>query len=191
MCVAFLPFIPPQPKGPEAMRLSCAWCLADIEHPDGTEDNAVSHGICLACLDNLEFQQGVPLTRFVEELPYPILLIHPGLALSAPNRMARQRFGESKATSRKPFSMQVYECAEARLPGGCRRRIPCTACAIRQSVVRTFETGEPELRVPAALKPSDPDRVSFIHFLVSTIKVGPMVLLRLEPHSRFGETTTA
>jgi len=141
------------------MRQNCAWCLAEIHSPDDLEarDGEVSHGICSRCLDNLEFQRGVTLSRFVGALPHPVLL-------AAPDDQTR-----------------IFECPSARLPGGCQRNVPCSGCAIRLAVTRAFETGEPQVRLPAALKPDDPDSPAFPALRVSTSKIGPIVFLRLEP----------
>jgi len=164
------------------MKYACAWYRTDFQSTDGSEDFSgdVSHGICPRCSDNLEFQKGVSVSRFVEDLPYPIYFTITGQASSVPNKLARQQMRRPQSNLHTRCDKQVFECAEARLPEGCQRQFQCLGCVIRGAVATTSATGEPQLQVPAALMPSDPDLPSSVALRVSTLKIDPIVYLRLE-----------
>jgi hypothetical protein len=74
----------------------------------------------------------------------------------------------------------VFECAYARLPGGCGRTAHCSGCTIRQTVMDTVRTGQGHLRAPAYLNRATPDGVQRIPLTISTERVGDFVLLRID-----------
>jgi PAS domain-containing protein len=126
------------------------------------------------------FQMGVPFQAFIDRLPAPIFVVDndgvirtankPGLALlrKTPEQVDRMRWGT------------VFECAYARLPEGCGRTVHCSGCAIRRSVYHTFETGEPLVDVPATLRFAGAGEPQDIEMLLSTEKMGSVVVLRVE-----------
>jgi hypothetical protein len=74
----------------------------------------------------------------------------------------------------------VFECANATLPGGCGRTVHCSGCAIRKAVEQTWETGTPQVRVPATLQARDATALPVVALEISTEKVGEQVLLRID-----------
>ncbi len=79
----------------------------------------------------------------------------------------------------------VFSCAYASLPGGCGQTIHCKSCTIRITVTDTAETGKQHERVEAyqELHHITGDRI--IRFLISTEKVGDVVLLRIDDAEEF------
>jgi hypothetical protein len=52
----------------------CAWCGKVLGvHPN--DEHFITSTICPACIDNLEFQHGVDLQRFLDSLPEPVLVV--------------------------------------------------------------------------------------------------------------------
>ncbi len=60
------------------MRLICAWCRRDIGRVKGSKlpDSEISHGICESCQDNIVFQEGVPLQKYLDSIPFPVLVVN-------------------------------------------------------------------------------------------------------------------
>ena len=162
----------------------CAWCGAEME-PVGDPsppDGPVSHGICAPCAARLTADLGVPVRRFLDSLDAPVLLVdveeggrvrvasEEALALTdrTPEEVADQLMGD------------VFECANATLPGGCGRTVHCSGCTIRRTVEETWHTGEPSVRTPATLRPAGPDENATIDLEISTERVGGRVLLRID-----------
>ena len=74
----------------------------------------------------------------------------------------------------------VFECANARLPGGCGRTIHCSGCTLRRTVTDTFTTGRSHVRVPAYLRRRRDEDAGAVSLLITTEKVGGVVLLRVD-----------
>jgi len=167
------------------MKQVCAWCRGEIGSIESSihADNEVSHGICNNCLDNLTFQQGVPLTDYLDTLNLPVLLVDSYVVVKAVNKKACEVLGKEPIEIVQHLGGNVFECAYARLPEGCGRTIHCSACAIRRTVTRTFETGEPQCMVPAVLNREKNGRPSKITLSITTVKKGNIVMLRVDRSS--------
>jgi nitrogen-specific signal transduction histidine kinase len=165
------------------MKLVCAWCGVTIERPgySQTLDPGASHGMCPACYEALVAQEsGVSLQRHIDSIPIPILLVDSNDAVVAMNAKAGSVLGKKlDATAKQPFG-QVFDCIHSRLPEGCGRTIHCSGCQIRRSVAMTFETGEPQVLVPATLSLESPDQLSDAVLTITTVKRDELVLLRIE-----------
>ena len=166
----------------EDMKLRCAWCGSAIERPGHIEtlDLGTSHGMCSACSAALACEErGVPLQEHLDSILLPVLLVDESNAIAAMNATARALFG-STFDRETHFFGRVFDCIHSHSSEGCGRSIHCSGCAIRRSVTKTFDTGEAQMSVPATLSRSSPDRLSDVVLAVTTIKLGRLVLLRLE-----------
>lgn len=162
------------------MRAVCAWCGANIAYPGATELGCteISHGICARCVENLSFEKGVSLQRFIDSLPVPVLVVDADCRTEGMNRSALQLAGRSESVQHELIG-PVFTCVNSHLPGGCGRTIHCSGCAIRRAVTHTFETGEPQVS-PATLVVGDSDKPAPLALIVTTIKTDGKVLLRLQ-----------
>ena len=165
------------------MYRQCAWCGTSLEGdavaPDADARAEVSHGICDGCYDRLSAGTGIPIAEFLESLREPVILLDEEHTVGMLNRAALELldrpgsvFGERLGT--------VFDCENAHQPGGCGRTIHCSGCTIRQAVASTHLTGEPRLAVPATLRVVDDPEPSDVDLIISTLKVGDRVLLRVE-----------
>lgn len=157
----------------------CAWCNTVLKQTAIGPPDATTHTICRHCWNNMEFQQGVSLIRFLNSLPLPVLVISDAGRVRTANTTARRVLGKTLAQVRGRLGGEVFECQYARLPGGCGRTIHCSGCAIRHTVMETFRTGESQYRVPATLNSCRDDN-PVIHYLISTRKEGNVVLLQVD-----------
>ena len=154
----------------------CAWCQTGM--PSREEDlGLVTHGICETCANALLSDSPVSLHSYLDSLSVPVLLVDSDVTSSFANREALKIIGKplNWITGRK--GGDVFVCAHAQSPEGCGKTIHCSGCAIRNSVMLTHETGEPQVMVPATLERGDLHGPASIALVITTVKQGDLVLL--------------
>jgi PAS domain-containing protein len=164
------------------MQRVCAWCNKSLDNVPSIpkEDRVISHGICDDCISNIKAQMGVPLNEFLDGLKAPIFLVDSDVVVIAANTAARGLLGKDPDRIEGLRGGDVFECAYARLPGGCGKTVHCSGCAIRRSVTETYRTGDSHLRTPAYLNRHELDRTRRLDMMISTERVGDIVLLRID-----------
>ncbi len=160
----------------------CAWCRSEIGKVSSSRvpETDLSHGICPSCYDNIRFQEGVPFGEYLDSLPVPVYVVDGNGVVQGVNRKGCEALGKAPYDIIRRLGGDVFECAYARLPEGCGRTVHCSGCTIRRAVLRTFETGQPESRVPAVLnrgRAEDPTRVPLT---ITTVKAQGVVFLRVD-----------
>jgi len=161
------------------MKRQCAWCKKEMgESPlaDEMGEHEITHGICEDCANNILFQQGASLSLFLNSLTEPVLLLDESGAVQMPNRAAVKHLGLAEDAFANKQPGQIFECQHARFPPGCGKTIHCSGCTIRMAIKKTMETGRGVVRLPATLHQDSAD----VRLLISTEKVGAVVLLRIE-----------
>jgi hypothetical protein len=139
--------------------------------------------MCPACYDALVSQEGgVSLQRHIDSIPIPILLVDSNDAVVAGNAKACSVLGKKLDATARPLFGEVFDCVHSHLPEGCGRTIHCSGCVIRRTVATTFDTGEPQVLVPATLSLESPDQLSDAVLTITTVKRERegVVLLRIE-----------
>lgn len=176
------------------MKIICAWCSKEITvHTSQSEASGfeVSHGICEACREHFFANIQTTLERFLNRLEAPVLMINAEGEVVLANDMALQLLGKELDAVQGKRGGDAMECVYARLPGGCGNTIHCKACTIRNAVMETFNTEKCLDHVPAYLNRADKNSVQRIRFLISTEKLGEVVLLRIdEVHPEAPPVTT-
>lgn len=157
----------------------CAWCGTEMP-PKAGDESLVSHGICETCADDFVSNVAVPLQRYLDKLPEPVLVMDSDVTISFLNRAAQSLTGKGPEEAFGRRGGDVFECIHAQRPEGCGRTIHCSGCVIRNSVTSTQRTGEPNVLVPATLKKGDPDDPRSVALTITTVKRGDIVLLRLD-----------
>ena len=158
----------------------CAWCNTEMPSK-GEGAGLVTHGICENCADALISNTPIPLQTYLESLDVPVLAVDSDVAVSLANPEALQLVGKSQEAISHRLGGEVFDCIHALAPDSCGRTIHCSVCAIRNAVTHTYETGEPQVMVPATLKRGDSDDVSAIALTITTVKRGGLVLLMVHP----------
>jgi len=172
-----------QEGGLLTMKLVCAWCGASIERPGyGHElDTTTSHGMCPACSRALDSQnEGVSLQRHIDSISVPIVLVDSNNSIVATNSKACEMLGRRPEATIDCMLGTVFDCVHSRLPEGCGRAIHCSGCVIRKCVTATFNTGAPQLSIPATLSVESPDQLLEAVFSVTTVKSVGVVAMRIE-----------
>jgi hypothetical protein len=164
------------------MKRVCAWCNKEMGAVEGSSrpDTETSHGICEGCLNNFEFQLGVPLQRYLDSIPLPVVVVDRHVVVKAVNRTACEALHKEPLEMIQHLAGNVFECAHARLPEGCGGTVHCSGCVIRRSVMRTYETGEPQAGVPAMLRRGGPGHDPDIVLTITTVRSGDAVMLRVD-----------
>jgi hypothetical protein len=165
------------------MKRVCAWCNREMENGEGTpvDDGIVTHGICGECADNIEFQLGVSIKKFLNSFKVPVILLDGNNRAISANRFALDLVKKNLASINHVILGNVFECAYSRLPGGCGKTSHCSGCTIRNAIMDTFRTGEPNLEVPATVTSGSMGDGEAVALRISTEKALNYVLLKIEP----------
>jgi hypothetical protein len=164
------------------MKRVCAWCNSPmgsirVKKPAGS--NLVTHSICRDCSDNLEFQLGVPLQRYLDSLKLPIVALNGDGRVIAVNCEASSIYSEKSGDGITEWPDRIFECAHARLPVGCGNSVHCSGCAIRIAATDSYRTGESQRDLPAYITHCDSDSPDKAELLISADKVDKIVFLRI------------
>lgn len=160
------------------MNVVCAWCGRMMEETGSAQP--ISHGICESCAGEVTSRTGMSLKQYLDSLDLPVLAVDSDGAVKVASEKALALLGKTESAVAGRLGGEVFECAYARLPGGCGRTTHCSGCAIRRTVTDTFQTGRARLRVPATLEYDGQDGQKTIALHLSTEKVGDVVLLRID-----------
>ena len=149
---------------------------------EGQSDAAIiSHGICNDCADNVEFQLGVSIKKFLDSFNMPVVMLDvDGRAITA-NRNALDLLKKELVAIKHVLLGNIFECAYSRLPGGCGKTTHCSGCTIRSAIKDTFTTGRSNIKLPATVAYNRDDLREGVSLLISTEKALNYVLLKFEP----------
>jgi len=164
------------------MKRVCAWCNKLMGTAGATEDTdgLITHTICEECSDNLDFQLGVSLQRYLDSLKIPIALVDGMGNLLKINAEAGKISISAEFVDGHEWHGRIYECAHARLPQRCSNTIHCSGCTIRFAVTETFNSGRGFSCVPALVNGCTSSPAQKCDYLISTSLVNGMVLLKIE-----------
>jgi hypothetical protein len=164
------------------MKKVCSWCKMDMGNvpSDFFSETAITHGICHKCFDNFFGPHKYNLLDFLDNLEAPVIVIDSTVRVMSANKQARELLKKESKDIEGVRGGDVFECAFAKLPGGCGNTVHCDACTIRNTVMDTFQTGKSHLKTPAYLLQGIPDNYQEIQFEISTEKVKDVVLLRID-----------
>ncbi len=163
------------------MKTVCSLCGTALE-PART-GGLVADGICSSCLKDLLASARKPLQAFLDGLGVPILLLDDDARVRTANRQALELLRKDPAAVENHYIGDAIECVHAREPGGCGKTVHCKTCTVRRSVVDTYTTGRPLVRVPAYADIAMFAETKPIRYLISTEKIGELVMLRIDEAS--------
>ena len=122
----------------------------------------------------------MPLREYLDHLEAPVLVVNGDGVVKTANKVAQDLLQKDLSEIEGYLGGKVFECVHSTEPGGCGETIHCSGCAIRRTVMETLNTGNNQLRVPASLDCKTHTGVCGIHYLISTEKLGEVVLLRVD-----------
>ena len=163
----------------ESDRSTCAMCHRGMP-PETIEPRAITGKICRDCLDLYGARAGVPLLDFLDLLGVPVLVADSDVVVLLANKPLLTLVGKNIAQVKGQRGGDVFECAYARLPGGCGKTVHCSGCAIRRAVTETFTTGKSLRNVLAYLNRDMVTQFLQLGLVISTEKAWGVVLLRID-----------
>ena len=158
---------------------TCTMCKKDMPL-ESIAQRTITGSVCEECLHNIWAQSGMPLRDFLDGLGVPVLTVDSDVVVTMANKPLLALLGKNFSQVRGQRGGDVFECAYARLPGGCGNTVHCSGCAIRRAVTDTFVTGRSLHRVLAYLNRDAITQFLQLGMLISTEKVWGMVLLRID-----------
>ncbi len=160
----------------------CSYCHKELAPAEQTADDGVqiSHGICRSCLEKMLAGSGESLANFLDSIPLPVFIVDHAARVLAVNAAGRKVVGKGEAQILGLSGGEVFQCAEALLPGGCGNRLLCRSCVIRNAVMATYRDGQAREKLPAFHELDLICGVREARFLISTEKVGGVVLLKID-----------
>lgn len=163
------------------MKQICAWCGKELNpnvSPD-SKDVCISYGICLPCANTVISDVPMELSAFLDQISVPVVLMDFDGVVKTANQKACSMLGKVLPEIDGFLGGDVFECAYAKLPGGCGKTYHCSGCAILRSVMETYDTGRPISRRPATLKQGTSAAPQEVTFIISTEKFSNYVLLKI------------
>ena len=164
------------------MKTVCSWCgriIANKKDANFISDN-ITHGLCRDCQEFVNENVPVTLSEFISRLEVTVLVVDSKGRVVTANQQTCTLFNKDISQVENQLGGNVMECAYARLPGGCGNTIHCTGCTIRQTVMKTFETGRGADRVEAYQDIMTEQGVQCMTVIISTLKLKDTVLLKID-----------
>jgi len=164
------------------MKNICACCNKEFGPVsfDFIPDSIITRGICDDCADMVLWPKRSALMDFLDSLGEPVIVVDTLVNATSANTQACKLLQKSLSDIVGLKGGVVFECAFAKLPGGCGNTVHCDGCTIRKTVMDTFQTSKSHLRVPAGLTHGTANNYVEIQCLISTEKVKDVVLLRID-----------
>lgn len=163
------------------MNRICTWCEKEWQADDSAADYVVTGSTCVSCRRRVsEAASQCSLNEYLNRLGAPVLVMDDDVRVMDFNEPARTVLGKSAADIEGFYGGDVIECVYAKQPGGCGNTEHCKACTIRKTVIHTYATGQPHVRVPAYQDIQTANGAREMRFTISTEKVGQFVLLRID-----------
>ena len=157
----------------------CSWCDTTL---NTEEPSRVSHGICPRCKDVFfGHLEPVSVKEYIEGFGFPIFLVNSNVELEQANEGACAFAGKEFSEIEGRLGGNVIECVYSKHPGGCGKTVHCEACTIRNSVTRTYRTGEPVVDAVSYQEVLTDDGPRKIPLRISTVKNANSVLLKIVP----------
>ena len=158
------------------MKTVCASCNKEIKPSFYRDYDIISYGLCKSCKNNLFYQNRVELSKYLNSLPVPIILIDPEKGIKTCNEKACEMLSKKLQEIEGHQPGIVLKCKFSKLPGGCGNTPHCVTCTIRQAIMETFTMGKSFHKIPVILNRENQK----INLFVSTEKISGLVFLRID-----------
>jgi len=166
-----------------AMKRVCAWCDSGLE-PSGPapddEATPITHGICPACVLKMMSDEAKPLRSYLDQFAAPVFVLGERVQVVTANSAGLSMLNRPPTEIEGTLAGDALDCVYARRPGGCGGTSHCKTCTIRHAVTDTLLTGRSNRRVEAYPDLHFITGETEVKFLITTEKVGAVVLLRID-----------
>jgi hypothetical protein len=158
----------------------CSRCETDLADTVPVIPKPVTPDLCPRCLDYFELREVVDICQYIENLPAPILVVDGENAIRGANTEACKAVCRDLPHILRLRGGDVFECAHARLPGGCGRTVHCSGCTIRRAILDTLSTGTALSKVSVDVLQNTGGSDRKVNFQISTQRMANCVLLQIE-----------
>ena len=164
------------------IKQECMYCNAHLGwiEEEGIDSVQISHGLCPICLLVFVAGTGTPYADFLDVFQVPLFVVGADCEVINVNKQGRRLVAAGLLELQRRPAGEVFECTHARPPEECGETVHCKSCTIRKSVLVTATTGKPFIKIPAHLDLDADTGQKSVRFLISTERIGMVVLLRIE-----------
>lgn len=164
------------------MEKLCAWCKKKLGtvYSDMHPETIITHGICDECSILLLGEQRENLMELLDNLTAPVVVIDMTGTVKTANRQARNLLDKDLPNIEDYQPGDVFECVYSKLEEGCGNTTHCSGCTIRRTIMDTYQSGKSHLNEPTFLNGGTLEDIHKTNLLISTEKVGDVVLLRID-----------
>ena len=159
---------------------TCSRCSAEMARTDAVGLNPVTTNLCPRCVDYFELQEVTDICQYLEHLPAPILVVDGDNVVRGANTQACKAVSKDLPHILNLRGGDVFECAYARLPGGCGRTVHCSGCTVRKAILDTLSTGTPLSGISVEVLQNVKGKDRKVTFQISTQRLSNCVLLRID-----------
>lgn len=165
------------------MHKMCSWCHTELPSASEQEEKpSAVLNVCENCLELFRINRST-LREFLNGLGPPVLAVDGNVCILTASDSLCSILGKECPSIEDKLGGTAFECVYARLPEGCGQTVHCKTCTIRNMVTDTFATGKSHRHVPAYADLATPTGPKPMRFLISTERMGGMVLLTVEEMS--------
>ena len=157
----------------------CSRCETQIAGIDAVTLNPVTATLCPRCIDYFELQEVADICQYLENLPAPILVVDGGNVVRGANTLACKTVSKDLPHILNLRGGDVFECANAHLPGGCGRTVHCSGCTVRKAILDTLSTGKALSGVSVEVLQNVGGKDRRVPFKISTQRLSNCVLLQI------------
>ncbi|HEY6838327.1 MAG TPA: PAS domain-containing protein [Geobacteraceae bacterium] len=160
----------------------CAWCKNELTQEEGETSVLPFFGMCGNCREMFFPRTGAPkFRRALDRLDVPVLAMDDDTKIVIANDAACHLFGKEREEIERKRSGDLFACTNTWLPGGCGKAPGCTNCGLREVVKDTYTTGKGHESVHATVTCGSPGRSHKLELLLSTMKAGELVVVKMVP----------
>ena len=164
------------------MKRICSWCKKPMDDAEemAPASGLTTHGICPECAEALFSEVGTRVRKILDRINVPVLVINERYEVTGLNESARALLGKHEDDLRGQACGRVLDCEHASLPEGCGNTEHCPNCQVRAAVRETLTTGRKLHDVPVRIVRAAEHGGAPLDLVVSTERVGSMVLLKVD-----------
>ena len=166
------------------MKRICAWCQTSLGEVSSNihSEQAITHGICDICLNNLFVDRDIDFIPFLNSLSAPVILIDDNNTYLSANSKALDVLAKDHQFLKQKRTGDVFTCENAHLEGGCGHTNRCGGCQMLQLINDTYEGKDSFDHVPVTLFQKHGDVQHKLDLELTTEKVNGLVLMRIDSH---------
>jgi hypothetical protein len=159
---------------------NCSRCETQMAGPDVVTLNPVTANLCPRCVDYFELREVADICQYLENLPAPILVMDGDGVIRGANSLACKTVSKDLPHILNRRGGDVFECAYARLPGGCGGTVHCSGCTIRKAILDTLSTGQPLSGISVEVLQVVEGKDRKVKLRISTQRMANCVLLQID-----------